>query len=95
MSYFVYILSNHNGRELEIGVSVNPKRIVDEKRAFILENPTAKTPPAYLVFYYPFDSEDEARALESEILGQSWIHQTRYINQNNPEWHDLYHNILV
>ena len=94
MSYFVYILSNHNGQDLEIGVSDNPKRVVDDRRAAILNTPTAKAPPAYLVFFYKFDTEDEARDLESEILSKSWILQTRYINHANPEWHDLYYNLV-
>jgi predicted GIY-YIG superfamily endonuclease len=91
MPYYVYILSNSTGTKLRIGVSFDLKSTVDAVRD---SHPASITEAvSNLVFYEPHEDEEEARTKAESLRGLSWLHQTQYINFDNPEWLDLYYDL--
>ena len=91
MPYYVYILSNTTGTALRIGVAYDLKRAVEAERD---NHPGAETSPSKsLVYYQPYDDEERARATAANLRTMSWLHQTQFINYDNPEWLDLYYDL--
>ena len=92
--YFLYILASRKNGALYIGVTSNlVKRIFEHKNN--LTEGFSKRYNAHNLVY--FESHKAVKdAIEREKKLKKWNRQWKIdlIEKNNPEWNDLYNNIL-
>jgi putative endonuclease len=94
MGGYVYIMSNINNSTLYVGVTSNlPVRTLQHKQKEFAGF-TAKYNCTKLVYYKRYDSIEEAIAEEKRIKGGSRKKKELLINSMNPEWRDLYEEIV-
>jgi putative endonuclease len=93
-TYFVYIMTNRRNGTLYIGVTNDIIRRVGEHRAGEVEGFTKKYALKRLVYFETFNSIDDAIHREKRL--KTWLRawKVRLIHQNNPEWNDLWEDIL-
>ncbi len=92
----IYILTNSNHTTLYIGVTADLKKRMHEHRNKTFEKSfTAKYNLDKLVYYEGFHSIEEAINREKQIKGGSRAKKEKLINELNPEWKDLYEEILL
>jgi len=93
-TYYVYILSNPN-RTLYIGITSNlPKRVWEHKEGFV-EGFTKEYSVHKLVYFE--STNDVHTALRREKCLKRWKRdwKIRLIESMNPEWKDLYPEIIL
>ena len=91
----IYIMTNENNTTLYTGVTSDLKlRIFQHKTNFFPESFTAKYRLHKLVYYEGFHFIVEAIAREKQIKAGSRKKKEALINSLNPEWKDLYNEIL-
>ena len=91
---YVYILTNEKNGTLYVGVTSDlVKRIWQHKNKFV-EGFSQKYDLDKLVYYEVFD--DIENAIEHEKKLKNWHRQWKInlINQKNPDWVDLYDDII-
>ncbi|HVT86396.1 MAG TPA: GIY-YIG nuclease family protein [Chitinophagaceae bacterium] len=94
MGGYVYIMASINNAALYVGVTSNlPVRILQHKQKEFAGF-TAKYNCTKLVYYKRFDTIEEAIAGEKRIKGGSRKKKELLINSINPEWRDLYEEII-
>ncbi|MBS1621685.1 MAG: GIY-YIG nuclease family protein [Bacteroidetes bacterium] len=94
MGGYVYIMSSINNSTLYVGVSSNlPIRVLQHKQK---EYPgfTAKYNCTKLLYFRRFDTIEEAIVEEKRIKGGNRKKKEILINSINPEWRDLYEEII-
>jgi len=92
---FVYILASERNGTLYVGVTTNlPKRIY-EHRTNVVDGFTAKYNVKMLVYYEAHDSIQGAIWREKMLKKwrRSW--KLQLMEDNNPQWRDLYDDIAV
>ena len=90
----VYIMSSERNGTLYTGVTSNlPKRIYEHKNG-ITDGFTSKYKCSALVYYAVFDDMNAAIAEEKRIKGGSRKKKISLIEAINPDWRDLYNDIL-
>lgn len=90
----VYILTNHTRTVLYIGVTSDLYfRIVEHREKKYADSFTAKYNCSKLVYYEQFDSIEEAIAKEKQLKNWRRTWKINLINQNNPNWEDLFDTI--
>jgi putative endonuclease len=90
----VYILSNNRNTVLYVGVTANlVKRIWDHKHKSYFGF-TSKYNVDKLVYYEFFEDIINAIIREKQLKGGSRQNKIELINKFNPEWKDLYSNII-
>ena len=91
----VYILASYNRRVLYTGVTSNLiRRIYEHKNKLDEESFTAKYDVNKLVYYEFFEDIRIAIEREKQIKAGSRQKKLDLINTFNPEWKDLYSQIL-
>ena len=91
---YVYILFNKQNGTLYTGVTSNlPKRIYEHKNK-LAKGFTSKYGADKLGYYEVFESISDAIAREKQIKGCSRKKKLALIEQSNPEWRDLYEELL-
>jgi putative endonuclease len=91
---YVYILTNYDKTTLYTGVTSDlVKRIYEHKHKFT-KGFTSKYYVDRLVYYQVFEDINEAIRREKQIKGGSRQKKIDLINTFNPEWKDLYEEIL-
>lgn len=93
-SFFVYILTNKRYGTLYVGVTSDlPKRIWQHKNQ-VIEGFT-KTHNLKTLIYYEHHENAES-AIKREKRLKKWDRQWKIelIEQSNPDWRDLYENIV-
>lgn len=92
--FFVYILSNKNNNVLYIGVTSNLIRRIFEHKNALLDGFTKKYNVHKLVYYEFFGSPQEAIKREKKL--KNWHRQWKnnIINRSNPNWDDLYDELI-
>ena len=91
---YVYILTNQNNTTLYTGVTSNLAKRVWEHKNKIIKGFTYKYNINKLVYYERFESIESAIAREKQIKAGSRKRKDDLINMFNPDWKDLYNNIL-
>ena len=92
---FVYILTNKNKTTLYVGVTNDLQRRINEhKTHFNKKSFTTRYNIEYLVYFEKYDSIIEAIAREKQIKAGSRAKKEVLINENNPEWKDLYESLF-
>ena len=94
MAYWVYILASKRGGTLYIGVTNNLVRRVYEHREGLAESFTKRYGIKTLVYFEPH--ETIATALQREKNIKHWSREWKIdlIVASNPEWRDLYEEIV-
>lgn len=93
-NYYVYILSNKNNTVLYIGVSNNLVRRIWEHKNKIFEGFTAKYNIDKLVYYEVYYDVNDAIRREKQIKNWHKEWKTNLIKSVNPEFKDLYKEII-
>lgn len=92
---YVYIMTNKNRTTLYCGVTSDlPKRISEHKNHIHPKSFTARYNLEFLVYYEGFHRIEEAIAREKQIKAGSRKKKEELINGLNPQWKDLYSDVL-
>mgnify|MGYP003615304537 FL=1 len=92
---FIYILTNKNNTTLYVGVTSHiVQRINQHKDKIFPESFSAKYNLNKLVYYEAFQEIGDAIGREKQIKGGSRQKKLDLINSKNPEWKDLYDEIV-
>ena len=90
----IYIVTNKRNGTLYTGVTSNlPKRISEHKNKTI-RGFTSKYDCDRLVYFEIYDDMEQAILREKQIKGSSRNKKIALIEKDNPEWNDLYSNII-
>jgi len=91
----VYILASQKNGTLYIGVTSNLVKRIWEHQNDVVEGFTQKYAVHHLVWYEPHD--DMTAAIEKEKKLKNWHRKWKLdlIEKNNPEWRDLYDDIVA
>ena len=95
MRYYVYILSNKYCNVLYTGVTSDLlRRVYEHKNHFDPDSFTSKYNVTRLVYFE--ETSDVKAAIEREKQIKSWNRnrKTSLIMEKNPQWIDLYNQIL-
>ena len=91
----VYIVTNAHHNVLYVGVSSELyQRIYKHKEHFYKSSFSDKYNVAKLVYYEGFAGIEEAIARETQIKKWSRAKKVELINSLNPEWKDLWEDIV-
>ena len=89
--FATYIMSNYKKTVLYIGVTNDLKRrILEHKSKTDPASFTAKYNVDRLVYFERFQSVNDAIAREKQLKRWNREWKERLINENNPEWRDLF-----
>lgn len=93
-TYYVYVMTNKPNGILYIGVTNDLIRRVYEHKEGLIEGFTQKYDLKMLVYFEMFGDIDMAIAREKAL--KRWLRawKVRRILETNPEWRDLYPDIL-
>ncbi|MDR0957496.1 MAG: GIY-YIG nuclease family protein [Candidatus Nomurabacteria bacterium] len=91
---YVYILFNKQNGTLYVGVTSNLTKRVYEHKNHLVEGFTDKYNVDKLGYYEVFDDITSAIAREKQIKGGSRNKKLALIESINPNWHDLYNDII-
>ena len=92
-SFYVYILASRIGGTLYIGVTNDLVRRVAEHRLKLVESFTEKYDVVMLVYFEQFDDPENAIKREKRLKKWNRAWKIRLIEENNPNWDDLYSGI--
>ncbi|MEX2127550.1 MAG: GIY-YIG nuclease family protein [Xanthobacteraceae bacterium] len=93
--YYVYLLASRKNGTLYLGVTNDLIRRVYEHKTKSLPGFTARYDVSRLVWFEPYDDPANAIAREKDIKKWRREWKIRLINQDNPDWNDLYDSIAV
>ena len=92
--YYVYILASGRNGTLYVGVTNDlPKRIYEHK-SNLIEGFTEKYNVHILAYYEVYDDVLEAIMREKQMKKWNRKWKIRLIEEMNPEWKDLYEEIV-
>lgn len=92
--YYVYILASKRNGTLYVGVTNDLIRRVYEHRNDFVEGFTRKYGVHRLVYFEPCDDLDSALQREKRIKEWKRKWKIELIETGNPEWKDLYEEIV-
>ena len=92
-SFYVYILASKIGGMLYIGVTSHLVRRVYEHRSKMVKSFTEKYDVVRLVYFEQFDDPENAIKREKHLKKWNRAWKIRLIEQQNPNWDDLYPTI--
>tara|TARA_R110002072_G_scaffold37645_6_gene109817 strand:+ start:306 stop:605 length:300 start_codon:yes stop_codon:yes gene_type:complete len=92
---YVYFMTNKNKTTIYCGVTSDlPKRVFEHKNHTYQKSFSAKYNLEFLVYYEGFQRIEEAIAREKQIKAGTRKKKEELINSLNPEWKDLYSDVL-
>ena len=95
MNYYVYILANHTNVAIYTGVTNNLlKRIYQHKNNLSPNSFTAKYNIHKLVYFETTTDIYSAISREKQIKSHSRKWKNQLITSFNPEWKDLYNDLI-
>jgi putative endonuclease len=94
MDSYIYITSNMNNTTIYIGVTSDIVRRIYQHKSGEIEGFTSKYKVDKLVYYEIFDSIEDAIAREKQLKGWSRKKKNILIEKQNPEWKDLWNEII-
>jgi putative endonuclease len=92
-SYYVYILASKIGGTLYIGVTNDLVRRIYEHREKMADGFTKKYNINRLVYYEPHSDIEAAIVREKQMKKWNRAWKIRLIEEDNPNWDDLYNRI--
>ena len=94
--YYVYILSNSSNTVVYIGMTNDLSRRVYEHKNHLAPNSfTARYQVTKLVYYEVTENVNSAIEREKQLKGWNRKRKDKAISLKNPEWKDLYEDILL
>ena len=95
MQYYVYILTNEKGNVLYTGITNNlMKRVYEHKKHLDKGSFTARYNVEKLVYYEVTSEVDAAIEREKRIKGWNRKRKNKLVESKNPNWNELYDNLL-
>ena len=91
---YVYILTNKNNTTLYIGVTSDLAKRIYEHKNKLVDGFSKKYNLDKLVYFEGTDNIESAIQREKYLKGKSRQFKDKLINDFNPEWKDLYDNII-
>lgn len=91
---FIYILTNNHNTTLYIGVTNNLVRRTFEHKEKLGAEFTKKYNLTKLVYFEAFSDINYAISREKQLKGGSRQKKIDLINKFNPNWNDLYKDII-
>ncbi len=92
---FIYIITNKNNTTLYIGVTSNLiQRIEEHKQKRYQNSFSARYNLEKLVYYETFQMIGDAIGREKQLKGGSRAAKIKLIESINPNWNDLYEEII-
>ncbi len=93
-SYWVYILASKKNGTLYVGVTTDLCRRIYQHKQKLIDGFTKKYNITQLV--YVEELQDVHDAIHREKCLKKWnrVWKLKLIEEHNPDWHDLYENIL-
>ena len=88
-----YILASKIGGTLYVGVTNDLVRRIAQHRLKVVEGFTGKYNVARLVYFEQFDDPESAIRREKRLKKWNRAWKVRLIEENNPNWDDLYRGI--
>ncbi|MEN6624138.1 MAG: GIY-YIG nuclease family protein [Smithella sp.] len=92
--YYLYILASKKNGTLYIGVTSDLIKRIYEHKQNIIDGFTKQYNVHYLVYYEVFQNVEEAILREKQMKKWNRKWKIRCIEENNPEWQDLYDKII-
>jgi len=92
--YYVYILASKRNGTLYVGITSDLVKRVWEHREKLVDGFTKKYDVEKLVYYEEYSEPKEAITREKNIKAWKRIWKIQTIEKHNPDWSDLYLNIL-
>jgi putative endonuclease len=92
--YYIYLLTNKHNNVLYAGVTNDLVRRIYEHKNKLQKGFTEKYNVDRLVYYEAYTGIVDAIAREKQIKGWSRKKKDDLVSQFNPEWKDLYEDIL-
>ena len=91
---YTYIMASRRNGTLYIGVTNDLARRAREHREGVIDGFTKRYRCTLLVWFEAYDDLQEARQREARLKkwNRSW--KLRLIEEQNPDWHDLYGSII-
>jgi putative endonuclease len=93
MAYYVYLLASRKDGALYIGVTNDLIRRTFEHRAKMIKGFTSKYNITRLVWFEIYDDPVSAISREKELKKWRRAWKVALIEQENPDWNDLYETI--
>ncbi len=93
-SYYVYILANKRNTVLYVGVSEDIVKRVWQHKNKVVKGFTKKYNVDKLIYYEIYENPEEAIKREKQLKGGSRTDKVMFINKMNPEWRDLYEDLI-
>jgi len=90
----VYIMANKRNGTLYVGVTSNIQRRIYEHKSGTLDGFTKKYGCRRLVFYEVYETMESAILREKQIKAGSRSKKISLIDTMNPQWADLYEDII-
>ena len=95
MQYYVYILSNAHKNVIYTGVTNDSvRRVYEHKKHLDKSSFTSRYNVENLVYFDQTTDIDTAISREKQIKGWNRKRKEKLIEAKNPNWDDLYENIL-
>lgn len=92
--YYVYILASQNNRVVYVGVTNDLIRRVYEHKEKLVEGFTKRYNVSKLVYFEQTTDVESAILREKQLKTFSRDKKNRLIIHDNPEWKDLYFDLL-
>ena len=95
MQYYVYIMVNEQGNVIYTGVTKDLRRRVYEHKNHLDKGSfTARYNVEKMVYFEVTSDVESAIEREKQIKGWNRKRKNKLIENKNPDWMDLYENIL-
>ncbi|MEE6207532.1 MAG: GIY-YIG nuclease family protein [Alphaproteobacteria bacterium] len=91
---YVYIMTNHKQGTLYVGVTNDLIRRVYEHKKKLIKGFTSRYNIDKLVYYEVYDDETTAISREKQLKKSYRKTKEQLINSMNPQWKDLYNDII-
>lgn len=93
-NYYVYIMSSKKNGTLYTGITNNLIKRVYEHKNNLPQGFTSKYNVHKLVYFEQFEDINEAILREKRIKKWKRNWKIKLIEKDNPEWEDIYHEII-
>ncbi len=91
---YTYIMASRRNGTLYIGVTNDLAKRAWEHREGVIDGFTKRYRCTLLVWFEAYDDLQEARQREARLKKWNRAWKLRLIEEQNPDWHDLYGSII-
>ena len=91
---YIYIITNKNNTTLYIGVTSNLIKRIWEHKNHVVDGFSDKYNLSKLVYYEIIEDIEKAIQREKYLKGKIREYKNKLIESVNPEWKDLYEDII-